>query len=151
MQVADGCLNDYINALDTSDGGKQAKRNKGNVNCGGKFHSNKDSSLKASMSSATSRKTIQCFLCRGLHRVSNFPHKQTLNTLQAVPSQHEASKDKGKGEPSIGTLQLLYALKGHVLDKKAPPRGLMFVELKINKATHTMINIGAAYNFFSPS
>lgn len=52
----------------------------------------------------------------------------------------------------MGALHLLYAMKGQVTNKKAPSRGLMFVDLKINgRDTQAMIDTRATHNLITKS
>lgn len=103
-------------------------------------------------SSSVRPKTIACFLCNGPHRVAECPHKQALNALQAsVPSASQEQEEEDEEPTRMGALRLLNAVKKQADEtKKAPQKGLMYVDLKVNgKATRAMVDTGATHNFVS--
>ena len=69
----------------------------------------------------------------GHTRLPKCPHKSKLSTLQALLAQEEQGGEEEEDECQIGALRLLNALKKHKAQvKKAPGKGLMFVNATLN-------------------
>ena len=78
------------------------------------------------------------------------PHKSKLSVIQASQAQEEQGGEEEEEECQMGALSLLNALKTHNAQvKKAPGKGLMFIDATLNgkPVKSVMIDIGATHNF----
>ena len=89
-------------------------------------------------------------MCNGPHKPAQYLRKSKLSALQASLAQEEQRGEDEEDKCQMGALRLLNTLKKHRAQvKKAPGKGLMFVDATLNgKPTKSvMINTSATYNF----
>ncbi|KAL4310499.1 hypothetical protein GQ457_01G006930 [Hibiscus cannabinus] len=99
---------------------------------------------------------IRCYICKGPHRKAKCPHKSALNAMEGTERGGDKSShptEGGKEEPAIvGSIRFLYALR--IEEERArtePERGLMYVDLVVNKkSTKALVDTGATDTFISP-
>ena len=98
---------------------------------------------------------MACFLCGGPHKSPECPHRSKLAALQAQiaaegqQGQIEECSEDEEETMRMGAIRLLCDLKKQGVDaKKAPDKGLMFIDASLNgrAAKSVMVDTGATHN-----